>query len=174
VLKPGGSAVLQVAHYHLKDALNAMAKHLDYVWLLVEEYAYGGARHWKRRIVIKYKPHLWFSKGVRQGDWIFDRFDGSRRDKRYHDWGDSLAFSMWVIERLTRPGALVLDPCLGSGTTAVACLQTGRNCIGFEINPVTAEAARWRIALQPPLFVPEAERLPEQLQLTAWRQFQDV
>ena len=134
VLKPGGSCVLQVAHYYLPDALNAVAEHLDYVWQLVEEYAYGGARHWQRRIVVKYKPHIWFSKGVRQeGKWIFDKFDGSRRDKRYHDWGDSLAFSMWVIERLTSPGDLVLDPCLGGGTTALACLHNAGEYQGDEV-----------------------------------------
>jgi site-specific DNA-methyltransferase (adenine-specific) len=40
------------------------------------------------------------------------------------------------MERLvlasTEPGAVVLDNCMGSGTTGVACLNTGRNFIGIE------------------------------------------
>ncbi len=38
----------------------------------------------------------------------------------------------------SNPGDVVLDPFLGSGTTAVACVATGRKCIGFEIDP------RWK------------------------------
>ena len=34
----------------------------------------------------------------------------------------------------TNPGDLVFDPCMGSGTTAVAALETGRYFYGFELN----------------------------------------
>lgn len=55
-----------------------------------------------------------------------------------------------LIERLiriyTQPGAVVLDPFLGSGTTAIAALRTGRDCIGFEISPVYMDIINKRIA----------------------------
>ncbi len=35
----------------------------------------------------------------------------------------------------SRPGDLVLDPFLGSGTTLIAAEQTGRVCYGMEIDP---------------------------------------
>ena len=38
------------------------------------------------------------------------------------------------IEDSTDPGAVVLDTFMGSGTTAVACIKTGRNFIGFELD----------------------------------------
>ena len=38
-----------------------------------------------------------------------------------------------LIEVFSMPGQLVLDPFLGSGTTAVAALKSGRNFVGFEI-----------------------------------------
>lgn len=43
-------------------------------------------------------------------------------------------------------GGIVLDPFMGSGTTAVACLQTGRRYIGFELNREYHEIAEKRIA----------------------------
>jgi len=39
------------------------------------------------------------------------------------------------IKTSSNKGDLVVDPCLGSGTTMNACLKTGRRCIGIEINP---------------------------------------
>ena len=40
---------------------------------------------------------------------------------------------------------MVLDPFMGSGTTAVACIRTVRNYIGFELNPEYYEVCRKRI-----------------------------
>lgn len=45
----------------------------------------------------------------------------------------------------TRAGGTVLDPFMGSGTTGVACVQTGRNFIGIEIEPKYYDIARQRI-----------------------------
>ena len=39
-----------------------------------------------------------------------------------------------LIKLFSKTGALVVDPFLGSGTTAIACKNTNRRCIGFEIN----------------------------------------
>lgn len=39
-----------------------------------------------------------------------------------------------LIEDSTDPGAVVLDPFMGSGTTAVACIRTGRSFVGFELD----------------------------------------
>jgi site-specific DNA-methyltransferase (adenine-specific) len=50
-----------------------------------------------------------------------------------------------VITRYTNPGDTILDPFMGSGTTGVACVQTGRNFIGIEIEPKYYEIAEKRI-----------------------------
>ena len=47
----------------------------------------------------------------------------------------------------TQPGNLVLDPMIGSGTTAVACLKTGRRCIGFDVSSEYLSIARQRVDL---------------------------
>lgn len=51
-----------------------------------------------------------------------------------------------MIEDATDPGAVVLDTFMGSGTTAVACLKTGRSYIGFELDEKYHAIAQQRIA----------------------------
>ena len=40
----------------------------------------------------------------------------------------------YLILTYTRPGEIVLDPSMGSATTAIACLRTGRRFIGIELD----------------------------------------
>ena len=61
---------------------------------------------------------------------------------------------MTALLDITPEGATVLDPFMGSGTTGVACVQTGRNFIGIEIDPTYYAIAEKRIAearMQPSL-----------------------
>ena len=63
----------------------------------------------------------------------------------------------WLIENGTDQGATVFDPFMGSGTTGVACVQTGRNFIGVEIDPDYYALAERRIReaqAQPSLLSP--------------------
>ena len=58
-------------------------------------------------------------------------------------------YPMEVVEEflhlLTPPGALVLDPFMGSGSTAVACKRLGRHYIGYDINAEYCEYAQQRV-----------------------------
>ncbi|GAH62591.1 unnamed protein product, partial [marine sediment metagenome] len=51
------------------------------------------------------------------------------------------------IKYWSNEGNIILDPFLGSGTTAVTCIETDRNFIGIEINPEYCEIAEKRIKL---------------------------
>lgn len=51
----------------------------------------------------------------------------------------------WFIRLFTDPGDLVLDPFLGSGTSAVAAKRLDRNYIGIEILPKYKEIAEERL-----------------------------
>ena len=53
------------------------------------------------------------------------------------------------LHLLTPTGALVLDPFMGSGSTAVACKKLGRRYIGYDINAEYCEDARQRISETP-------------------------
>lgn len=56
---------------------------------------------------------------------------------------------VWLMKELIGAsvpvGGTVLDPFMGSGTTGVACVQTGRKFIGIEIDPGYFEIAKKRI-----------------------------
>lgn len=51
----------------------------------------------------------------------------------------------WLIKTYTNEGDLVLDNCIGSGTTAIACMNTNRNFIGIEKEKEYVDIARKRI-----------------------------
>ena len=50
-----------------------------------------------------------------------------------------------LIQLVTLPGAVVLDPFIGSGTTAVACKQLNRDYIGFDLDEENIKISRRRI-----------------------------
>ena len=53
-----------------------------------------------------------------------------------------------LISQFTSPGSLILDPFMGSGTTAIAAIREKRNFIGFELNKEYYDKACKRIKLE--------------------------
>ncbi len=53
-----------------------------------------------------------------------------------------------LISQFTSPGSLILDPFMGSGTTAIASIREKRNFIGFELNKEYYDKACKRIKLE--------------------------
>lgn len=56
-----------------------------------------------------------------------------------------LEYMRMLVERITLSDDLILDPFMGSGTTGVACVQTGRKFVGIEIDPGYFAIAEKRI-----------------------------
>ena len=54
---------------------------------------------------------------------------------RGHSASFPIGLPTWFIKLFTRPGDLVLDPFIGSGTTAVAAITLGRHFLGAELDP---------------------------------------
>lgn len=70
-------------------------------------------------------------KGYRYSNvWRFDR-----EAPKGHPTTKPVPLIKRAIELTTLEEGMVLDPFLGSGTTLMACRETNRNGIGFEINP---------------------------------------
>jgi len=59
-------------------------------------------------------------------------FVTAESEGKYHPTQKPIALFEWLIKTYTNANELVLDPCFGSGTTAISAIRTGRKFIGFE------------------------------------------
>ena len=62
-----------------------------------------------------------------------------------HRTQKSVELLEWLINTYTNAGETVLDNCMGSGSTGVACINTNRNFIGYELDEKYFEIAEKRI-----------------------------
>lgn len=90
----------------------------------------------------------------KQSDGVITINDGNRypvtvlefnSDKGLHPTQKPVALFEYLINTYTNAGGIVLDGCMGSGTTAVACINTNRNFIGFELDQKYCQVANTRI-----------------------------
>ncbi|WP_255258643.1 DNA-methyltransferase [Bacillus cereus] len=73
------------------------------------------------------------------------RFATDKQKESIHPTQKPVALFEYLIKTYTNEGETVLDNCIGSGTTAVAAINTNRNFIGFEISKEYCAAANRRI-----------------------------
>ena len=65
---------------------------------------------------------------------------------REHPTQKPVGLMSWCMDKAkVAPGAIVLDPYMGSGTTGIACIRTGRRFIGIEIDEHHYQTARQRL-----------------------------
>lgn len=152
VLKPGRLLLAYCGKVDLPDHLERLGEHLSYVW--------AGAVFQPGRFTIvrsrmirgRWRPVAIFSAGpYRPQRWLMDATigegDGAKGPDDHH-WEQTLGpFVRWV-EQVTEPGELVVDPFVGSGTTGLACLATGRRFLGCDIDAasVSLTIERLRVA----------------------------
>lgn len=70
----------------------------------------------------------------------------SDENAKVHPAQKPVSVMAWLVNALTVPGELVVDPFCGSGTTGIAAAQLGRTFHGIELNREYREAAEGRIA----------------------------
>lgn len=66
-------------------------------------------------------------------------------NEKFHPTQKPVALLEYLIKTYTNEGSLVLDSCMGSGSTGVACKLSGRQFIGVELNEEYYEIAKKRI-----------------------------
>jgi site-specific DNA-methyltransferase (adenine-specific)/modification methylase len=101
---------------------------------------------------LRIKRHLWNGM-IRKGG-----------EERFHPTQKPLEVMEWCLS-FSPKFAVVLDPFMGSGTTGVACIRTGRRFIGIEIEPRYFEIAKERIQrelAQPFLIQPEQPKMMQE------------
>jgi DNA modification methylase len=70
-----------------------------------------------------------------------------------HSAAFPLELPSWFIRLFTQPSDVILDPFIGSGTTAVAARERGRKLIGIESKEEYFELAEQAVSeIAPPLF----------------------
>lgn len=94
-----------------------------------------------------YKPKT--KGGVGTNVWRLPAFNSGARTtngEKVHPTQKPVEIIEKMIQDSTEPGAVVLDTFMGSGTTAVACVRTGRQYIGFELDEKYHAIAEARVA----------------------------
>jgi len=97
-------------------------------------------------------------------------YDFENNDIRLHPTQKPIALFEYLIKTYTNEGDLVLDNCIGSGTTAIACIRTNRNYIGMELSEDYVKISNERI--QKEFSQTKLEAKQEAMQSEAWHSSQ--
>lgn len=146
VLKPGRLLVAYCGHRWLNRCWDALSAHLEYAWLGGMFFGGAGPSVHDRRIFSGWRPILMFSNG----DWVPHRWTkdawyGEGAEKDLHPWQQSVGTFLELIEAHTDAGQVVVDPFLGSGTTAVAASRLGRRFVGCDVDEGAVNVATRRL-----------------------------
>jgi ParB-like chromosome segregation protein Spo0J len=157
-LKPGAFFVTYSGQEHLPEITERLSHHLTWFWQFGNFHSSNETMIHDKKIRNRFKPILIYTnsqRGSRAGDhqWMFDALTGGKGDKALHDEAQPESEAEYFIEKLTEPGAVILDPLLGSGTTVKAAYKLGREAIGIEKDPDRLEIARSSIAMTKPYTV---------------------
>ena len=86
-----------------------------------------------------------FKKPVKKVVFRQQGFITDSKDERYHPTQKPSELVQKLIEMFSEEGDTILDPFIGSGTTAISAIRSGRHFIGFELDPDFCQVAEKRI-----------------------------
>jgi site-specific DNA-methyltransferase (adenine-specific) len=72
-------------------------------------------------------------------------FKSDKQKSALHSTQKPVSLCEWIVKTYSNPGDLVLDNAAGSGTTGIACMNTGRQFVMMEKDPVAFETMTNRI-----------------------------
>lgn len=139
-LADGGIFATHTGKAYLPELMTAMGKRLDWLWLIDSHYDKEGCALYRQdaegnrfRIFTKTKHIVAYTKGVPACiDSFIDLLEQVDKEKDWDDWQQPLSEVEYLVEKFTRPGDLVVDPCGGGFTTAVACIRNYRRFLGCD------------------------------------------
>jgi DNA modification methylase len=109
----------------------------------------------RKKIFGRWRPVAMFSAGPYEAripivDALWAEGSGAKRLDD-HPWQQAAQPFERIVEMVTLPGELVVDPFLGSATTGLGCITTGRNLLGVDLDPGAVSMASDRLrTLSPP------------------------
>jgi DNA modification methylase len=86
-----------------------------------------------------YRPRTWLN------DVAFAEGRGGPEERPLHPRQQALEPVRHWVRQVSEPGELIVDPFLGSGTTAMAAVMEGRRFIGCDVDPGCVETTRRRL-----------------------------
>jgi len=93
----------------------------------------------------------WLEVGYNPKDlWSVSRLHREHAERVDHPTQKPLEIIERMLKASCPAGGVVLDPFMGSGTTALAARKLGRHFVGFELNPAYCEIIRQRLAQPEP------------------------
>lgn len=163
VLKPDGFLLMYVGPYHKDTVMSYFRGEPQYFWDYIDYNTHNSTIIWPRHTISRYKSIIAYRKigssALPRAN-VLGVLPGMGEDKRFHEWGQPEGTARYYIEYFSKGGEIVIDPFVGGGTTAAACVSCHRNYLAFEIDPATADRARERVRnTQPPLFTLQPEQL---------------
>jgi len=151
-LKDGGHCYIMTNHVNLIDMLNQFTSvGFNFIKSLIWD---KGNKIMGQYYMSQFEYILFFRKGFGKkinncgtSDLISipNKKTKGEDGKNIHDTEKPIELMKILIANSTKEGDLVLDPFMGSGTTALACLKINRNFIGMEIDEKYFEIANKRI-----------------------------
>ena len=135
ILVDGGLFVTHSGQYYLDQVMNLIGEHLTYRWAICSQWSGDANMIHPLDLGSQWKPILVYSKGpwVKRARW----YDVSRVESKEKDW-DEWQQPLEEVEQLVRyfsnAGDLVVDPCAGRVTTALACRNLSRRCISCDVD----------------------------------------
>jgi ParB-like chromosome segregation protein Spo0J len=151
VLKPGRLAVVYAGHLQLDREMELLTRGgLTYMWhganvlsglhtRVRVRMVFGQHRSVLLYSAGSYQPHSWLN------DVVFAEGRGGPQERPLHPWQQALEPVRHWVRQVSEPGELIVDPFIGSGTTAVAAVMEGRRFIGCDIDPGCVETTRRRL-----------------------------
>jgi hypothetical protein len=140
-----GRLLCYIGQSKLPVALDALRTKLSYWWTSASFHRATNIVH-GFDISSSWKPVLMFTKGARTRSRLICDVMREPKEKQFHDWQQNQSEAEYWISKLCPPDGTVVDPFLGSATTAVAAQKLNRPWIGFEIDEATARIASARLA----------------------------
>lgn len=148
-LKESGLLVIYSPHIHLPAIFSLVPKGLNYVWIMAQIHKGAKTENHFAKVNIGWKPILIFVKGKMPDiAYYADVLQGYGREKDDHEWQQALGESEALIKIFSHEGALVVDPFVGSGTTAVAARNTGRSFMVFDNDPNAIKTTLRRLEVE--------------------------
>jgi hypothetical protein len=142
VLIPGGSLVCYTGQSRLDRDMAILSSKLRYWWLLIMQHDQS-QRFPGKFVIANFKPVVWYVKDYRRGRSLLpDILKSPARDKELHNWSQGDGGVSPIIEHLTDPSELIVDPFAGTANWGRRAAAMGRRWLGADVVEGGAETVQ--------------------------------